>query len=189
MALIFNSLSQDMDILLYMFRQKNKMLQQEFKKKISQLRAKSDENLYLKEENLKLKSGREKLRENLEAYQKENKKLQDVARKKQKKRSDARKHRDVSSKNKRSGKPKGANGGGLKNPDPEDIDYTREHNLDVCSECNKSLKDINRFDHHDHYIRDFEKLKRGIRLVYIRHVIYLLNVPIAVRSFQNLSES
>ncbi|GAG79672.1 unnamed protein product [marine sediment metagenome] len=160
-----------------MFRQKNKMLQQEFKKKISKLRTKSDENLYLKEENLKLKSGREKLRENLEAYQKENKKLQDAARKKRKTRSDAGKHRDVSSKNKRSGKPKGANGGGLKNPDPKEIDYTREHYLDACPECNKSLKDVNPFDHHDHYIRDFEKLKRGMRLVYIRHVIYRYKCP------------
>lgn len=163
--------------LLYRLRQKNKMHQQELKKKISQLRAKSDENLYLKEKNLKLKSGREKLKENLEKYQKENKKIQDAVRKKRKKRSDAGKHRDVSPGNKRSGKPKGANGGGLKNPDLKEIDYTREHYLDVCPECNKSLKGVKPFDHHDHYIRDFEKLKRGLRLVYIRHIIHRYKCP------------
>lgn len=167
-------------ILVYMtykFRQKNVMYQQKLKEKISLLNIERDEKLHLKEENLKLKGRREKLKANLEKYHNENKKLQEAARKKRKKRSDAGKHRDVSPGNKRSGKPKGANGGGLKNPDPKEIDYTREHYLDDCPECNKSLKGVKPFDHHDHYIRDFEKLKRGLRLVFIKHVIYRYKCP------------
>jgi len=153
--------------MVYKYRQKKNL--QEWQLKL--------ENLRLKEKLLKARSGKEKLKENLEEYRKENKKLQDAARKKRKKRSDAGKHRDVSSGNKRSGKPKGANGGGLKNPDPKEIDYTREHYLDACPECNKSLKDVKPFDHHNHYLRDFEKLKRGLRLVYIRHIIHRYKCP------------
>jgi len=153
--------------MVYKYRQKKNL--QEWQLKL--------ENLRLKEKLLKARSGKEKLKENLEEYRKENKKLQDAARKKRKKRSDAGKRRDVSSGNKRSGKPKGANGGGLKNPDPKEIDYTREHYLDACPECNKSLKDVKPFDHHNHYLRDFEKLKRGLRLVYIRHIIHRYKCP------------
>ena len=162
---------------LYKLRQKNRIRQQERNKNESKLKAKDSENIRLKEELLKIKSGKDKLKENLEKYQKENKKLQQAVRQKRKKRSDAGKHREVSSKNKRSGKPKGANGGGLKNPDPKEIDYTREHYLDACPECDTSLKDINPFGHHDHYIRDFEKLKRGLQLVYIKHIIYRYKCP------------
>lgn len=179
--------------LLYLFRQKIKRHQQEFLKYKTQQKAAQEENLFLKEENLKLKSRREKLKKNLEKYQNENKKLQEAAKKKRKKRSDAGKHRDVSNKNKRSGKPKGANGGGLKNPDPKEIDYTRDHYLDTCPECNNSLKNINPFAHHNHFIRDFEKVKRGLRLVYIRHVIYRYKCPgcgnIVFRSFGKLQNA
>ena len=128
---------------------------------------------------MKIKSGKEKLKDNLEKYRKENKRLQEAAKKKRKQRSDAGKHRDNSStsNNKRTGKPKGAKGGGLKNPDPKEIDYTRHWRLDSCPKCKGSLKDTKPFDHHDHYIRDFEKPKRGIRLVYTRHVIYRYKCP------------
>jgi len=153
------------------------MRHQEFERSRAQLQAKDSENVRLKEELLIIKSGKEKLKANLEKYQQENKKLQEAAKKKRKKRSDAGKHRDVSSKNKRTGKPKGANGGGLKNPNPKEIDYTREHYLDVCPKCDTSLKEVNPFGHHVHYIRDFEKLKRGMQLVYIKHIIYRYKCP------------
>ena len=119
------------------------------------------------------------MKDNLEKYRKDNKRLREAAKKKRKQRSDARKHRDVSTKseNKRTGKPKGANGGGLKNPDPKEIDYTRHWRLYSCPNCEGSLKDVKPFDHHDHYLRDFEKLKRGIRLVYTKHVIYRYKCP------------
>jgi len=162
---------------LYKLRQKNRIRQQERNKNESKLKAKDSENIRLKEELLKMKSGKDKLKENLEKYQKENKRLQGAARKKRKKRTDAGKRREVSPANKRSGKPKGANGGGLKNPDPKEIDYTREWYLEECPECSNSLKGVNPFDHHDHYIRDFEKIKRGLMLVYIRHVIYRYKCP------------
>jgi len=163
--------------LVYKLRQKNRMRQQELEKNAAQLTAKDLENLRLKEDLLKIKSGKAALKENLEKYQKENKRLQEAARKKRKKRTDAGKRREVSPANKRSGKPKGANGGGLKNPDPKEIDYTREWYLDECPECSKSLKGVNPFDHHDHYVRDFEKFKRGLMLVYVRHVIYRYKCP------------
>jgi len=188
---------------LYNFRQKNRMRQQELEqnrmrqqeleKNASQLTAKDLENLRLKEENLKIKSGKDKLKENLKNYQQENKKLQEAARKKRKERSDAGKHRDVSTKNKRSGKPKGAKGGGLKNPNPKEIDYTREHYLDECPKCNNSLKEVKPFDHHEHYLRDLEKLKRGIQLVFIKHVIYRYKCPhckkIVSKNFGNLANA
>ena len=92
----------------------------------SELQEKDSENLYLKENLLKITSGKDKLKANLEKYQKENKRLQEAAKKKRKQRSDAGKHREASTTSKkRTGKPKGANGGGLKNPDPKEIDYTR----------------------------------------------------------------
>ena len=163
--------------LVYKLRQKNRIRQQELEKNAAQLTAKDLENLRLKEDLLKIKSGKAALKENLEKYQKENKRLQEAARKKRKKRTDAGKRREVSPANKRSGKPKGANGGGLKNPDPKEIDYTREWYLDECPECSKSLKGVNPFDHHDHYVRDFEKFKRGLMLVYIRHVIHRYKCP------------
>jgi len=161
------------------FRQKDKKYKKAIKGHKVQLKAKDSENLHLKEELLKIKSGKEKLKDNLEKYRKENKRLQETAKKKRKQRSDAGKHRDVSntSRNKRTGKPKGAKGGGLKNPDPKEIDYTRHWHLDSCPKCNGSLKDIKPFDHHDHYIRDLEKLKRGIRLIYTKHVIYRYKCP------------
>ncbi|KKM19730.1 hypothetical protein LCGC14_1652640 [marine sediment metagenome] len=151
----------------------------QLQEKNSKLQKKDSENLHLKEELLKVKSGKEKLKYNLEKYRKENKRLLDAAKKKRKQRSDAGKHRKVStpSKNKRTGKPKGGNGGGLKNPDPKEIDYTRGWHLDFCPDCEKSLKDVKPFDHHDHYLRDFEKLKRGLRLVYTKHVIYSYKCP------------
>ena len=65
----------------------------------------------------------------------------------------------------------------MKNPDPKEIDYTRKHFLEKCPECQGSLKDAHPFDHHDHHVRDFEKLKRGLQLVYIRHVIYRYKCP------------
>lgn len=151
-------------------------LRAQLRAKDSQLRLRDRETVQLKEELLTLKSGKEKLKDNLEKYHHENKKLKEAARKK-KERSDAGKHREVPLNNKRSGKPKGAKGGGLKNPDPKEIDYTRDHFLDSCPACEKSLKGINPFDHHDHYLRDFEKLKRGMQLVYIRHVIYRYKCP------------
>ena len=172
--------------LCYVFRQKRMKYKKTIKShqtllnaRDSELQEKNSENLQLKEELLKIKSGKEKLKDNLEKYQKENKRLQEAAKKKRKQRSDAGKHRDVSttSNNKRTGKPKGAKGGGLKNPDPKEIDYTRHWRLDSCPKCGGSLKDTKPFDHHDHYIRDFEKLKRGIRLVYTRHVIYRYKCP------------
>ena len=163
--------------LVYKLRQKNRIRQQELEKNASQLTAKDLENLRLREDLLKIKFGKDALKENLEKYQKENKRLQEAARKKRKKRTDAGKRREVSPANKRSGKPKGANGGGLKNPDPKEIDYTREWYLDECPECSKSLKGVNPFDHHDHYVRDFEKFKRGLMLVYVRHVIYRYKCP------------
>ena len=150
--------------LCYMLRQKGKKYkkaiqyqQSQLKIRDSKLQEKNSENLRIKEELLKIKSSKEKIKDNLEKYQKENKRLQEVVKKKRKKRSDAGKHRDVSStsNNKRTGKPRGANGGGLKNPDPKEIDYTREHHLDTCPECNLSFKNVNPFDHHDHCIRDF----------------------------------
>ncbi len=125
-----------------------------------------DENLHLKEVLLKLKSNREKLKENLEKYREDNKKLREAVRKKRMKRGDAGKRRDIANKDSISvdrGKPKGANGGGLKNPDPKEINHIREWYLEICPECNKSLKDVKPFDHHDHYIRDFEKIKRGLK--------------------------
>jgi len=170
--------------LFWIFRQKSKRYQQaldrshsHLQEKAAQLQEKVLENIQLKEELLILKSGKEKLKEHLERYQQENKKLQEGARKKRKERSDAGKHREVPSHNKRTGKPKGAKGGGLKNPDPKEIDHTREHYLENCPKCQKSLKDAHPFDHHDHYVRDFEKLKRGLQLVYIRHVIYRYKCP------------
>jgi hypothetical protein len=146
--------------------------------KESEIQEKESETLLLKGELLKIKSGKDTLKQNLKKYRNENKRLQEAAKKKRKQRSDAGKHRDVSTpSNKRTGKPKGAKGGGLKNPDPKEIDYTRYWHLDFCPKCNGSLKDSNPIDHHDHYIRDLEKLKRGIRLVYIRHVIYRYRCP------------
>ena len=196
-------------LLCHMFRQKRKKYENmikshqalfrakhsEVQEKDSKLQEKDSENLHLKEELLKIRSSKEKMKEHLEQYQKENKRLQEAAKKKRKKRSDAGKHRDVSSTstNKRTGKPKGANGGGLKNPDPKEIDYTREHHLETCPECNLSFKNVNPFDHHDHFVRDFEKVKRGLRLVYIRHVIYRYKCPgcgkIVFRSFGKLKNA
>ncbi|RLB86921.1 MAG: IS66 family transposase [Deltaproteobacteria bacterium] len=146
----------------------------------AKLQEKNAENLQLKEELLKIKAGKEKLKDNLEKYLKENKRLQKekATKKKKRQRSDAGKHREVSTpSNKRTGKPIGAKGGGLKNPDPKEIDYTRHWRLASCPKCNGSLKNCNPIDHHDHYVRDLEKLKRGIRLVYIRHVIYRYRCP------------
>ena len=162
-----------------MLRQKKKISQKAIKRYQTQLQEKISKNLHLKEELLKIKSGKDKLKDNLEKYRKENKRLQEAAKKKRKQRSDAGKHRDVSntSNNKRTGKPKGANGGGLKNPDPKEIDYTRHWHLDSCPKCKGSLKNTNPIDHHDHYIRDLEKLKRGIRLIYTKHVIYRYKCP------------
>jgi len=135
------------------------------------------EILRFKENERTSKLGKVKLKENLEKYQKENKKLREAAKKKRKKRSDTGKHRDMDSKNKRFGKPRGANGGGLKNPDPKEIDYTRHQFLKKCPNCKKSLEGVKPFDHHDHVIRDFEKIKRGLKLVYINHVIYRYRCP------------
>ncbi len=166
-------------LLCHMLRQKKKISQKAIKRYQTQLQEKISKNLHLKEELLKIKSGKDKLKDNLEKYRKENKRLQEAAKKKRKQRSDAGKHRDVSntSNNKRTGKPKGANGGGLKNPDPKEIDYTRHWHLDSCPKCKGSLKNTNPIDHHDHYIRDLEKLKRGIRLIYTKHVIYRYKCP------------
>jgi hypothetical protein len=168
------------------FRQKGKRYEKAIKihqtaltARDSQLQEKDSENLRLKEELLKIKSGKDKLKDNLEKYRQENKRLQEAAKKKRKQRSDAGKHRDVSatSKNKRTGKPKGAKGGGLKNPDPKEIDYERHWCLDFCPKCEGSLKNSNPIDQHDHYIRDLEKFRRGIRLVYTKHVIYRYKCP------------
>jgi len=117
------------------------------------------------------------LKETPKKYHQENKKLQEAARKKRKQRSDAGNHRKVLSKNKRTGKPRGASGGGLKNPDLKEIDYTREHYLEECPNCRGSLKAVNPFGHYNHYVRDFEKLKRGLQLIYIKHVIYRYKCP------------
>jgi hypothetical protein len=176
--LIFSSML--IGIWIYLFcklRQNIKLHQQELERSHAQLQEKASENIQLKEELLKFKSVKDKLKENLEKYQHENKRLQEVARKKRKERSDAGKHREVPSGNKRTGKPKGAKGGGLKNPDLKEIDYTREHYLEKCPKCKNSLKDVNPFGYCNHYIRDFEKLKRGLQLVYIRHVIYRYKCP------------
>lgn len=173
-------------LLWHMLRQKEIKYQKAIKRYQTQLRARESElqeegskNLHLKEELLKIKSGKDKLKDNLEKYRKENKRLQEAAKKKRKQRSDAGKHRDVSttSNNKRTGKPKGANGGGLKNLDPKEIDYTRHWHLDSCPKCKGSLKKTKPIDHHNHYIRDLEKLKRGIRLIYTKHVIYRYKCP------------
>ncbi len=112
--------------LCHTFRQKDKKYKKAIKGHEVQLQAKDSENLHLKEELLKIKSGKDKLKVNLEKYRKENKRLQETVKKKRKQRSDVGKHRDVSntSRNKRTGKPKGVKGGGLKNPDPKEIDYT-----------------------------------------------------------------
>ncbi|MHA1687854.1 MAG: hypothetical protein ACTSUN_00705, partial [Promethearchaeota archaeon] len=64
-----------------------------------------------------------------------------------------------------------------KNPNPKEIDYTRHWRLDSCPKCNGSLKNSNPIDHHDHQVRDLEKLKRGICLVYTKHVIYHYKCP------------
>jgi hypothetical protein len=161
------------------YRKAIKSQQTRLKARVSALQEKDSENLCLKEELVKIKSGKEKLKDNLEKYRKENKRLQEAAKKKRKQRSDAGKHRDVptDSKNKRTGKPKGAKGGGLKNPDPKEIDYTRHWYLDSCPKCKGALKNSNPIDRHDHFIRDFEKLKRGIRLVFTKHVIYRYKCP------------
>ncbi len=49
--------------------------------------------------------------------------------------------------------------------------------MDSCPKCEGSLKNVKPFDDHDHYIRDFEKLKRGLRLVYTKHVMYRYKCP------------
>jgi len=107
------------------------------RKRDSKLRKKDSENLHLKKKLLKITSGKDKLKNNLEKYRKDNKRLREAAKKKRKQRSDAGKHREVSttSNNKKTGKPKGANGGGLKNPNPKEIDYTRHWRLDSCPNC------------------------------------------------------
>jgi hypothetical protein len=169
----------------YTFRQKEKKYknaieshQTQLKTRDLALQEKDSENLGLKADLLKIKSGKDKLKENLATYRKENKQLKERAKKKRKQRSDAGKHREVSTpSNKRTGKPKGAKGGGLKNPDPKEIDYTRHWHLDFCPNCKGSLKATKSFEHYDHYLRDFEKLKRGIRLVYTKHVIYRYKCP------------
>ncbi len=141
------------------------------------IRRREAEILRFKQEERASELKKVQLKENLEKYKRKNKKLQETARKKRKKRSDAGKHRDVDSKNKRSGKPKGAGGGGLKNPDPAEIDYTRHHFLKNCPNCKKSLKGVEPFDDHQHVIRDFEKIKRGLKLIYINHVIHRYRCP------------
>ncbi|MHA1285182.1 MAG: hypothetical protein ACTSQP_22005 [Promethearchaeota archaeon] len=66
------------------------------------------------------------MKDNLEKYRKKNKHLQEATRKKKRQRLDTGRHREVSAPcNKRSDKPIGAKDGGLKNPDPKKIDYTR----------------------------------------------------------------
>ncbi|TXT65661.1 MAG: hypothetical protein BAJALOKI1v1_400010 [Promethearchaeota archaeon] len=65
----------------------------------------------------------------------------------------------------------------MRNPDPKEIDYTRHWHLESCPNCGGSLKNSNPIDQHDHYLRDFEKLKRGIRLVYTKHLIYRYKCP------------
>jgi len=166
-------------LLRHLFRQKEKKYKNVIKSREDQLKVKDSENLHFKEKLLKTKSGKDKLKDNLEKYRKENKRLQEAVKKKRKQRSDAGKSRNVSnhSRKKRSGKPKGAQGGGLKNPLPKEINYTRHWYLDSCPECNESLQNVNSFDHHDHFIRDFEKLKRGLQLGYIRHEIYRYKCP------------
>ena len=49
--------------------------------------------------------------------------------------------------------------------------------MDSCPKCKGSLKNSNPIDHHDHFIRDLEKLKRGIHLIYVKHVIYRYKCP------------
>jgi len=148
-------------LLRHLFRQKEKKYknviksrEDQLKVKDSELQEKDSENLHLKEKLLKTKSGKDKLKDNLEKYRKENKRLQEVVKKKRKQWSDAGKSRNVSnhSGKKGSGKPKGAQGGGLKNPDSKEINYTRHWYLDSCPECNESLQNVNSFDHHDHFI-------------------------------------
>lgn len=142
-----------------------------------QVKCHEAETFHLKEELLKIKSGKEKLKENLEKYQKENKKLQEAARKKRKKRTDAGKHRDDSSKKKRSGKPKGANGGGLKNPPEDQIDYTRHCYLKFCPNCKRSFKNVEPFEEYPHYLRDLELLNGGLRLIHVKYIIHRYRCP------------
>ncbi|MHA1660924.1 MAG: hypothetical protein ACTSUT_17580 [Promethearchaeota archaeon] len=121
-------------------------IKSESQEKDSKLRKKDSENLGLKEKFLKITSGKDKLKDNLEKYRKDNKRLREAAKKKRKQRSDPGKHREVSttSENKRTGKPKGANGGGLKNPAPKEIDYIRHWRLYSCLKCEGSQKMLSR---------------------------------------------
>ncbi len=157
----------------------NKSYQNQLRTRNSKVQEKVSKNLQFKEKFLKITSGKEKLKGNLEKYRKENKSLQETSKKKRKQRSDAGKHRDVSNTfgSKRTGKLKGAKGGGLKSPGPKEIDYTRHWYLDSCPKCKETLKSANPIGHHDHYLRDLEKLKRGIRLIYAKHVIYRYKCP------------
>lgn len=138
------------------------------------------EIIRLKEKLLKGKAGRSTLKDNLAKYREENKKLGEAARKKRKERSDAGKRRDVPEngwwKGNR-GKPKGAKGGGLKNPAPHEIDRILDHYLESCPRCKESLKNVNPCESPVHYIRDFEHVRRGIRLVIVKHVVHRYRCP------------
>ncbi|MEX2681496.1 MAG: IS66 family transposase [Candidatus Sigynarchaeota archaeon] len=82
---------------------------------------------------------------------------------------------EIPPKNKRTGKPKGKNGGGFKAP--KKIDREVEWRLDRCPRCGRSLEGTRHVGKWHHLIIDVVKLENGMLLECVRHVIYRYRCP------------
>lgn len=149
-----------------------RVLKSHLEEKDSQLEEKSRENLKLKKEALKFKKRNKDLKENVKKYRAMNKETRLAA-------SNKRKEKSTTG-GKRTGKPKGANGGGFKRPNVKPSE-TKHHRLVTCPACGKSLAGVEPFDSWSHWIIDMirpdEKHGKGLVFVVTDHVIHRYSCP------------
>jgi len=149
--------------------------------KLSRLETLEKENILLKAENLKLKNKGLKKKDNLAAYNNENKKVRMATRKRRQSKLVAPKTEiaqdgdGIVPRNKRTGKPKGKNGGGFKAP--KEIDREVEWRLERCPHCGRSLDGFRPVGKWHHVIIDVVKFDLGMRMERVRHVIYRYRCP------------
>jgi len=135
------------------------------------------ENARLKEENLKLKMRGQKKAENLAAYHEGNKSARMATRRRRKAKLAVNLpgNSNDNTKNKRTGKPKGKNGGGFKSP--KKIDREVEWRLTRCPRCGKLLECSRPVGSWHHVIIDVVELEHGMYLESVRHVIFRYRCP------------
>ena len=149
--------------------------------KVARLAELEAENARLKTEVLKLKSRGQKKADNLAGYRDGNKSVRMAARKRRQSKlaapdaGIAENDDGTAPRNKRTGKPKGKNGGGFKSP--KKIDREVEWRLARCPHCGRPIEGSRPVGKWYHVIIDVVELELGMRLERVLHVIYRYRCP------------